>query len=541
MNKTEQTEILNRIKLQILIRLFLIILSIFVILIRGAEHTQTKPFNISYLLLIAVCIVNLIYVLLLSKLRALERFALFQTLFDTFWITILIYLTGGVLSNFVSFYFFAILTSALLVNTRATLLVACFSIIGLCFVSLAYFLAEHFQLKLLAVDTFWISSFGGNPNFILAYLLAQVISFALVAWLGSYLMMSITQVRIVSEEILDSMADGVITFNRIGRLVFMNQKARELLGIPQSKRLEGDTLEHLSILNQSNKNFWDLFERGEKLTREITVQNHLQKETSVKVTISFIFGVNNKMRGLVGVISDLTLFKRVEQAMTLANKLKGIEELAAGIAHEIRNPLTSIRGAIQELQEEFQDRNELFNIALKESDRLNRIVTEFVHFAHVKKLKTAPVEIDVLLNEVVDLLQFQYKTLPIQWEIQCRAHLKMQGDETQLRQLFFNLIINAIESLAFQGKIQIRAYYSPSEDFLSFTPQEGIQIEIEDDGRGLTEEEQKQIFIPFYTTKKGGTGLGLGIVYRIVKAHEGDIKVRSVFGRGTTMIVWLPC
>ena len=226
----EQSEILNRIHIQILIRLLLVVLSIFVILIRGAEQSKNSPFNPSYILLVSIGILNLVYILILNRIVFLERFVLIQAIIDTFWVTGLIYLTGGVLSNFVSFYFFAILTSLIIVRVHVPMLITSLSITGICSVSLAYFFAEHFQFRLFGVHPFWISSFGGNLNFIVAYLLAQIISFVLVAWLGSYLMFSLTQVKIVSEEILDSMADGIITFDKFDQLVFINQKARSILG-----------------------------------------------------------------------------------------------------------------------------------------------------------------------------------------------------------------------------------------------------------------------------------------------------------------------
>jgi signal transduction histidine kinase len=220
--------------------------------------------------------------------------------------------------------------------------------------------------------------------------------------------------------------------------------------------------------------------------------------------------------------------------MLRADKLATIGELAAGAAHEIRNPLTAIKSSLQYLETKSQDETarKLLGTALEETGRIEEILSGLLSFARPSEIKKERHDLVQSLEESLDLIAFQARKqkVTIVRELP-RSPLYISGDRSQLKQLFLNLFLNSLQAMPRGGELKLEAGPADGKDLL---------VTVTDTGEGIEEGNLDRVFDPFFTTKKGGTGLGLSICYGIVRSHDGNIEVRSQPGRGTTVLTRLP-
>jgi len=220
--------------------------------------------------------------------------------------------------------------------------------------------------------------------------------------------------------------------------------------------------------------------------------------------------------------------------MSRADKLATIGELAAGAAHEIRNPLTAIKSSLQYLKPRSLDEkeNRLLDNAPEETERIDEILSGLLSFSRPSEIKKEKGNLTETLEESLQLISFQLKKQKIKVTRDFPpSPLYLNGDKAQLKQLFLNLFLNSLQAMKDGGELKIEV--SPSEGGRAL-------VAITDTGEGIPEENLDKIFDPFFTTKKGGTGLGLSICYGIVQSHQGEIEVKSKVGQGTTALVKLP-
>jgi signal transduction histidine kinase len=255
----------------------------------------------------------------------------------------------------------------------------------------------------------------------------------------------------------------------------------------------------------------------------------------------------------------LLLEKEVE--LRRADRLSALGELSAGLAHEIRNPLGAIKGAVEILQDDYppgHPKAEFSAIVLKEVERLNEVVTNFLSFARPATLHLAPVEVSAVLAAVEGLISGKARAHRVQ--IFTTFHTgpsRVMADETLLKQAFLNIMLNALEAMPESGDLAISTRLVPGassgatpRDSLTYgnavgtrrteSRPEWVEIVFDDTGQGIAAEDLGRIFDPFFTTKKDGTGLGLAITHRIIENHHGTIRVMSQRGKGTTFVVRLP-
>jgi two-component system, NtrC family, sensor kinase len=236
-------------------------------------------------------------------------------------------------------------------------------------------------------------------------------------------------------------------------------------------------------------------------------------------------------------LENALLFKEQRERfrrMSRADRLATIGELAAGAAHEIRNPLTAIRSSLQYLESKQTDETSrrLVSSALSETARINEIVSALMAFSRPTEIVREKLELLPTLEESLDLIAFQARTQKVEIRrVFPEAPLSMLGDKSQLKQLFLNLLLNAVQAMPSGGILTVEALRKEGPKAV---------VTVADTGEGILEENLDRIFDPFFTTKKGGTGLGLSICYNIVKSHGGDIEVKSRAGQGTTILVSLP-
>jgi signal transduction histidine kinase len=220
--------------------------------------------------------------------------------------------------------------------------------------------------------------------------------------------------------------------------------------------------------------------------------------------------------------------------MIRADRLATIGELAAGAAHEIRNPLTAIKSSLQYLTEKCQQETEkkLLGVALQETDRIDEILAALLSFSRPSEIRKEQYDLAVTLEESLALLSFQARAGAVEVETKFPpGPVVLYGDKSQVKQLFLNILLNGIQAMEGGGKLSTEVVSLGSGKVL---------VRVTDTGIGIPEENMDKIFDPFFTTKKGGTGLGLSICYSIVKSHRGEIEVRSRVAEGTTVLVTLP-
>lgn len=257
-----------------------------------------------------------------------------------------------------------------------------------------------------------------------------------------------------------------------------------------------------------------------------------QRETNQK--IRYQAAVRRLEKSYAKLREQADLILEIEEQLSRASRLSALGELSAGLAHEIRNPLGSIRGTAEILQDGMNPADkkyEFFNILLKEVDRLNKVVQDFLQFAHRTPVQGDPLDVNEILEEVLTLVRSELQKMHVNVSMDGGANIPpLPGDQGQLKQAFLNLILNAIQAM-------------PEGGLLSLTTtlvDDSIQVCCSDTGQGIPSENLNRIFNPFFTTRNEGTGLGLAITHRIIQGHGGNIEVANRVGEGTSFTITLP-
>jgi two-component system sensor histidine kinase PilS (NtrC family) len=503
-------------------------------------------------------LVTIVYAFLLKRIKDLRKFTFVQLVIDHLFIAGLILFTGGNESYFANAYFFAIIGSSILFYKRGAFYSA----------SLSIFL---YGLILVLQLYGWIRP----PGQFIAPAASQVF-YPLITYLAAYYIVAFLSSTVAEElkkkkseliqkqvdydqleafnrNIVQSLDSGLLTIDLDGRVNFLNRTAEKILN------RKGEGLKNLFIHDL----FPEIAVCLEELKRkafspslayqryEALLSGGSGEKTYLGFSISPLTDPEGAIIGHTLIFQDITRFKKMEEQMKRYDRMAAIGALAAGMAHEIRNPLASLSGSIQMLKSELSldsQQEHLMEIILRESERLNALITDFLLFAHPPQIQRSPVEIAQILNETVELFTHSpvfHKGLHIT-KPQGNGGPEAWVDPDQIRQVFWNLLINAAQAIPDEGNIQIgveRANDSLGGGFLlSADPgeKEWIKIMIADSGNGISPEEKEKIFEPFYTTKEGGTGLGLSIVHKIIENHHGTIRVESDIGRGSVFTVFLP-
>jgi two-component system, NtrC family, sensor histidine kinase PilS len=337
--------------------------------------------------------------------------------------------------------------------------------------------------------------------------------------------------------IFESVGSGLVGVDPAGRVTAFNRAAESITGVRADDALEqpweaifgsGVDLKEVSRA---------VSEGGEPAPRyEFRLRRRDGQEVPVGISFWSLRSGAGDVAGLIGVCQDLSTIKQMEQRMRQADRLAAVGRLSANMAHEIRNPLASISGAVEALARDLppdHTRSQLVEIVLRESARLNQIVGDFLEYARPAPM--APIEINMaeILDEV--LLLIEHRTLPANLKV-AREYgdaLPTRADPQRLRQAVWNLCLNAVQAMPEGGELRVGA--RPLRERGG-----RLQISITDTGQGIADGDLPHIFEPFFSTKPEGSGIGLALVYRVVEEHGGSIEVRSRVGEGTTFILTLP-
>lgn len=359
-----------------------------------------------------------------------------------------------------------------------------------------------------------------------------------------------TQVKEFFANVIDSVGDGVIVLDNDGVVTLMNPAAEEITGV--SRRLaQGNSFASL---------FGDEPYLREMVTKTSTTgmtisdyENLVLKKgsqvTPVSATTSPLLLASGDRIGVILLLRDLTNIRKLEEAVRQADRLSVLGTLAAGLAHEIKNPLGGIKGAAQLLERELPEESDLveyIRVVLKEVGRVNRIVEELLNLTAPRKLTLSKVNLNRVVGDIMVLQKRAVKRKNISFLQEFDLSIPpFLADEGLLAQLFLNLIKNAAEAVAGTAgpgtiKVISRVVSEYSMTKKGERPSRFVAIDIIDNGPGIPKDQMENVFTPFFTTKSKGTGLGLPICQKIVSEHRGMMEVESEAGSGTTFTVMIP-
>lgn len=335
--------------------------------------------------------------------------------------------------------------------------------------------------------------------------------------------------------IINSFPSGIIIIDKKGNINLINKKAQEVFGL-QTRGTSKISVKHLFDYKQATVNpLLKTITENKPLTRiETNIVEKDGKKTPLGFSTSPLRDESGRIIGAIAIMKELTEIKQREERSRRQDRLVALGEIAAGMAHEIRNPLAGIKTGVEYLGRFIDKKNSgAVNLIVNEINRLNRIVTDMTQYANRPPIKLENVNIQDIIDISLAFLnnEIEKKGIEIRKEFDERVPL-LKLDSDQIREVFDNTILNAIQATKYNGKITISTILLGKEG--------RVEIRITDDGIGILKKDSERIFNPFFTTKRGGTGLGLSICHRIISEHNGYISISSKEGEGTTVKITLP-
>jgi two-component system sensor histidine kinase HydH len=331
---------------------------------------------------------------------------------------------------------------------------------------------------------------------------------------------TLKQTQDYTRQVVASMANGLLSVDINGKIVSYNQLALELLGLQE---FEVRGMDFNEVIDFKTTGIYQTLNHClPVLEKEITYKNKSAQMIPLVLSITPIIGENNSCQGAVIILRDLRQIKQLEEQVRRSEKLAAIGKLAAGVAHEIRNPLSSIRGFAQYLRHALKDKpkeQEYAETMVSEVDRINAVVTDLLTFARPIEAQLVPTDITELVEHSVRLVQADARARDISIQMNISDLSKIPLDAHQMTQAILNLLLNSMQAVNTGGHIEVGAELNPSDSRL--------KIWVQDDGSGIAANQKEKIFDPFFTTREKGTGLGLAIVHKIVENHNGEINLES--------------
>jgi two-component system sensor histidine kinase PilS (NtrC family) len=509
----------------------------------SVDADQTLVASIAFALATAVTVVSAGYVEIYRR-RPSANFLYLQAAFDALLVTAVVHVTNGNNSPFSGLYVLVIATATLIVPAGGGLLIAA--------LGLVLYLADVLLFFRLP---------GG---FVEPALWIQLLIFALVALCVRYLsaglrasgegtdqlLATLEHARLQADDILRNIRSGVITVDGGGRLLYANPISAHLLGfdIDNEERFGQPILASIGAVAP---------ELGEALRRAAEQKTRTTRGEGFVATPAktFPIGVTTTYteredtgggRTATAIFQDISDSKRLDVLRLRAERLEGIAELSASLAHEIKNPLASIRSAVEQISRmpaTSDDQKTLSVLVMRESDRLSRLLSEFLDFARVRVARTDRVDLATIACAAASLVASHPDRDGVR--VVCvpppGENLEIDGDEDMLHRAIFNLALNAVQASPTEGEVCIELKRGTFDAMPLGLPFEGeaVSLRVSDAGPGIPPEIRDRMFDPFFTTKAGGSGLGLAVVHRAIEAHRGLVFVDST-ARGTRFTVILP-
>ncbi|MBI5250395.1 MAG: PAS domain-containing protein [Desulfomonile tiedjei] len=344
---------------------------------------------------------------------------------------------------------------------------------------------------------------------------------------------TLDEMRTYTRNVVESMANGLITVDRSLRVATYNPTALEILRRPKEE-IDGRPISELLPLEEEVRRV--LADSDLILEKEVKISTDGKGKSFLGISVSALKEPDSRIsRGAVIIARDFTMIRELEQKVIVSEKFAALGRLSAGVAHEIRNPLNSIRGFIQYFQKKLaldEEDYKYTDLMLTEVDRLNRVISKLLAYSKPREPRLSVRSAEEILDHCIRVLEREATEAGVELVRppgDRNAPLVMM-DTDQMTQVFLNILINAVEASPSGGKITIKS---------EADSRGRLQITIEDSGEGIPRENLDKLFDPFFSTKKKGTGLGLAIVKSIIESHEGEIEVESEPGKGTRFIILL--
>ena len=493
---------------------------------------------------------------LARRLRSLNRFARVQIGIDVAIVTALVHFSGAHGSLFAFLYAVIVVYGALLFERWGA--------IGAASLSAVCYGAVLATTPAPGGDLGWVELFATWGVHVGAIFLVGALATMLARELrrtGQALESrtdDLLRLQNLHERTVESLMSGLATTDPRGVITYFNPEAEQITGIPAFEA-EGRHVDEV-IPDVSELAFDMTPASGSPQRARMQFRNWQGRELHLGVAGSILRDEDGEAAGHVLIFQDVSAVVEMERQLRRSERLAAVGELAAKMAHEIRNPLAAISGSVQVLgaglreDERDPERDRLMEIVVREAHRLGDLIQDFLHYARPRPPGNEPVPVDALLEEVTGLCE---SSLPdgVELVMDGPSGLVAAGDPDQLKQVLWNLCLNGIQAMPEGGRLEVGAHpvlAEPSQagseagrngdggDARSGDTPRWVEIVVADSGVGIPLELQEQIFEPFFTTKKEGSGLGLPTVHRIVESHGGRLQVESRPGEGTTIRVSLP-
>ncbi len=509
------------------------------------QYTVRELLPINYLYTAAglTYSLTLIYIALGKVVKSRKVHIAVQIAGDLVIETLIVYFTGGLDSPFSFLYIVSIITASMMLYRRGGLLAASGSVI------LYGGLADLMYWGVVPMpEQSWFVPTAFTESRLYLNMATNFAGFYATALLTSYLSeklqktseeldanrLNLAALRALNQNVVESIPSGLLTLSPDGEVTFINPAGCNILRT-EPRVVVGRHIAELGFVTEDD---WT------GVRRELATGTVFRKEELFRLgedtrTLGYAVTPLNTLEGAASgftvIFQDLTDMKKLEAELRLKDRMAAVGELSAGIAHEIRNPLAAIAGSVQVLKKSdalSPQEQRLMGIILKESERLNKSIADFLRFVKPQERRTTEFDIASSLSETLDLLQ-NSPELSADHKIERQivpASFTLAGDADQIRQVFWNLVRNAVQAMARGGTLRVTA--EPDGD--------SYRIRFIDSGRGMSEADQRRLFQPFRTNFPSGTGLGMAISYRIVQEHGGEIDVASSEGVGTMITVSLP-
>jgi two-component system, NtrC family, sensor histidine kinase PilS len=552
----ELTELTGRLQKLMFLRLLFVSILLGVSIVIQIRQTKTYFGDIQtshYFLIATIYFLTFIYLILYKTFHNFSRQAYFQLLTDTLFITAIIYSTGGIDSIFSFLYILTIINASIMLYRRGGMIIASSA-------SLLYgLLLDLHYYNLISPIGERMNYNGPSQSVNIVYLtIVNIGAFYLVAFLSSYPSEQARKSRVelkakeedivkleaLNDWIIRSIDSGLISVDARDRIILFNPAAEKIFAIEAENIIGLSIADALPFLKEVAGNE---SEQGYELSKRGNVDLQYSGDDGRQLYLRFFISPlrvpDGELKGKIFIFQDITEMRNIEEEMKKVEGLALTGELAAGIAHEIRNPMASISGSIQVLKEDFEKNNvnrRLMDIILREINRLNNLVNDFLLFARPKPADLREFNLNQLIMESIELFKNSTKwNERIFVNLDLNDEISLVSDPDQVKQVLWNVLLNAVDAMPGGGVIYISAGIDEGIHEFFGKGMKFVKIIVRDTGNGFNEKTLSCLFTPFFTTKEGGSGLGLAIVNRIVGGLKGKVSGRNHPDGGAEITIML--